>query len=276
MLPSLWDRLRDWLLLLLLLSISIGVLVQFNQSAVRGLRATALEVTARIEQRMSWAGNYLRALEENNELRANNIQLSSELARLSDAERENQRLRALIGLRQTQQYPFLAASIIGKDIGRLQKSHFMLDRGASDGIQRDMAVMDERGVLGKVTLVSENYAQAMSYLNTDFRISARVQRLGVDGIVRWDGVNRNRLIMEFVPKTEDVRPGDIIRSREGLIFPEGFAIGIVDSVWVPQGRGELLIQLTPSASIHDAEHAFVLLHAPDPERLNLRTRTDTL
>ena len=267
---SLWDRLRDWVFLLLLLSISLGTLLTYNEPAVRGLRASALELTARIERGLSWAGNYVRALDENNRLRTANIQLSSEVARLREAQRQNEELQQLLGLRAELTPPMLAARIIGKDVARQPLTSFMLDVGRADGVADNMAVIDGRGILGKVTLVSEHYAKVMSYVNPDFNVPARIERLGVDGNVRWNSETPDVLVMQYVPKTNSVVAGDrVVTSGFSQIFHSGYPIGVVDSVSTLPGRGDLQIFLRPTATLNDAEHAFVVLQAPDPERIQL-------
>lgn len=271
---DLWDRIRDWVLLAMLLLFSLVCLLAYNEPMVRGLRATALEVTARLEEGFSWAGGYFRALEENSALRETNIQLSSQLARSRAAQIENARLRRLLALQQEQPYPLKAARIIDKDITR-QQNFFLLDVGKADGIDIDMAVIDERGILGKVILVSDHYAKVMSYLNTDFRIPALVQPNGIDGIIRWEGdlsrENPDLLLLEHIVKTEPVAQGDsVVASGYSAIFPRGYPIGVIDSVAALSGRNALLVYLTPFARLRDAEHAFVVLKRPDPERLTLK------
>ena len=64
-----WARIRDWALLVVLLSISAIVMFTQNLTMVRALRATALETTGHVENSLSWIGRYFRALEENDFLR---------------------------------------------------------------------------------------------------------------------------------------------------------------------------------------------------------------
>ena len=87
--PRLWDRLRDWVVVGVLLLVSLVVLLNKNEPVVRQFRAFALDGTARIESMLSWAGTFVRAASENEALRATNIELASELAQRREAEIEN-------------------------------------------------------------------------------------------------------------------------------------------------------------------------------------------
>lgn len=265
----LWDRIRDWALLLIFLTVSALLMFTQNDPLLRGLRASALEATAWLEARFAWAGGYFRALDENEILREENIVLSSEVARSREAQIENERLRRLIGFRDTTDLDLRAARIVSKDITG-QQNLLTLNAGAVDSIEVGMAVVDERGVLGKVVLVSDNYARVMPYLNTDFRIPAKVQPLQASGIVRWEGERNDRLLLEHVVKTEPVKKGQlVVTSGYSGVFPPGYPIGIVDSVSAQSGRNALTIYLQPASPISNAEHAFVILDRPDPERLRL-------
>ena len=121
-----------------------------------------------------------------------------------------------------------------------------------------------------VELTSRRYARVMPYLNTDFRVTARILPIGAEGIVRWSGARNDRLSMEFVARTEPVRRGQaVVTAGRGDVFPEGFLIGYVESVNARAGRNALDVELRPAAPLARATHAFVLLALPDSERVRL-------
>ncbi|MEX0600528.1 MAG: rod shape-determining protein MreC [Rhodothermales bacterium] len=265
----LWDRIRDWVILGVLLTVSLITMLTANQSLLAGLRATALESTAWLEARFAWVGGYFQALAENEVLREENIELSSRVARSREAMLENERLRRLVGFSDTTGYDLLAARIINKDFTQ-QWNYLTLDVGALDSVGVDMAVIDERGILGKVVLVSTHYAKVMPYANTDFRIPAKVQPLQAFGIVRWEGTRMDRLRLDHIVKTEPVEAGQlVVTAGYSGVFPPGLAVGTVDSVSARTGRNELTIFLRPAAPMSTAEHVFVVMQQPDPERLAL-------
>lgn len=262
-----WDRIKDWVLLFGFLAASIILMLAQNQPLVRGLRGAALEGTAWMEARFAWAGGYFRALNENEILREENILLSSEVARSREALIENERLNRLLGFRDTTQFQLRPARIIAKDVADLQR-YLTLDVGSKDSVKVGMAVIDERGILGKVTLVSEHYARVMTYLNTEFRVPAKIQPLQAAGIARWEGDRADYLLLEHIVKTEPVQKGQlVVTSGFSATFPPGYPIGIVDSISTSTGRNALAIYLRPAAPLANAEHAFVVLVEPNPERL---------
>ncbi len=269
-----WDRVRDWALLFALLVICILVIVNINEPMLRTLRAGSLEVTARVERYFAWAGQYVRALDENDALRINNVQLSSQVARLREAESENARLRALLSLRDSLDAGLLATRIIAKDITK-QENYLTLNAGARDGITEGMAVIDDQGILGKVILTSTNFSIVQSYLNTDFRVPVRIQPIEVDGIVNWDGAYSDRLVLDYVVKTEPVKKGQAVVTHASLIFPSGLAVGTIDSVAQRAGENLYTLYLKPASPIAHADHAFVVMRPPNTEVDSLKIQAES-
>ena len=266
-----WARIRDWVLLLGLISISMIVMLTENLSIVRTLRASSLEITGRVESSLSWIGRYFHALEENELLREENIQLSSALARSREADIENIRLRRLVGFVDTVSYRLEPARIIEKEMTG-PKNYFVLNKGTIHGVADGMGVLDERGVLGKIVEASENYSLVMSYLNMDFRVPAKIQPSQAQGIIRWEGLARNELLLEHIIKTETVGPGDlVVTSGYSSVFPPGYPIGRVLSVEPQVGKNQLLVQIEPTSQIDMVEHAFIVLEEPEDDRPILET-----
>jgi rod shape-determining protein MreC len=263
----------DWVLLVGLLLLSVTAMVTQNHALSRALQARTLEVTAQIESSFAWMGQYLRVLEENEELRRRNIELSSKVARTRSARLRNQELERLLNLRDTSSARLLATRVVTKDIFQ-QENLLTIDVGRSDGVSKGMPVLHESGIVGTVLLVSEHYARVMPYLNTDFRVPGVILPLEAEGIVRWPGDRHNRLLLEHVVKTQPVEPGQqVVTSGHSGVFPDGRAIGTVDSVEEQRGRSELRIYLRPAVSLDKIDHAFVMLQPPDSTRRELESRS---
>ena len=271
---SFWDLIKDWVLLFSLLVISVGVMLTLNQPLLRSMRAASLESTAWLESQFSWVGGFLTALEENSTLRSENITLSSQLARLREAESQNERFRRMLGMQDTTDYyPLQPARIVSKDITR-QHNMLIVNAGRADSVKTGMAVVDERGIIGKVVLASEHYAKVMPLMNTDFSVPGKIQSLQTQGLISWSREHPNRLLMEHVPKTDPVLQGQlVVTSGYSGSFPAGYPIGIIDSISANTGRNELDIYLNPAAPVRSAEYVFVVLHQPNEELQNLQAQT---
>ncbi len=271
---EIWSRIRDFVVLAILILVSLTVMVYQNDAVFRVLRVASLEFTSGIEERFAWMGRYIGALAENDALRRTNVALTGELALLRQARRENERLRSLLQLRDTAEFDVVAARVIDKDITR-QKNTLTLDVGRRDSVAPGMAVVDQNGILGKVIFVSKRYAVVQSYFNTDFRVPAELLPHNAFGIVRWEGGGRfsHKLLLEYIVKTVPVEPGQQVVTANSVSFPRGLSVGTVDTVLAQAGRDELRVYLTPSALIGPAHYAFVLRRLPDPELTDLQQET---
>ncbi|CAN5484222.1 hypothetical protein BH23BAC4_BH23BAC4_12560 [soil metagenome] len=273
MLVQFWERSRDFILTGLMIVISLGVLFSHDSPVLRSARSVSLEMTSGVEGAFAGASRFTSALSQNEALRDESIRLSTEVARLREAAAENQRLRALIAFGDTLDYELMPARVVNKEITD-QNNRVVIDVGARQGIVEGMAVIDERGVVGRVVHTSPNYALVMPHQNRLFRVPATLELIRQDGVVSWDGRSHDRLIMDFVPKTEPVVPGQrVVTSTFSGVFPAGIPIGRVDSVFAAPGRNDYVIYLRPASSIAQIDYVYVVLTPPDEEVQELIQRT---
>ncbi len=222
------------------------------------------------QEYISFIPRYFSLKSENELLRRKNVELLDEVSRLREAKLENYRLRKLLEFKKEQPDELVAAKVISKNL-LLMRNTLTVNVGTNNNIRELMPVINEDGIVGLVTNVSPNYAVINILLNTSFRISGKVQRSRVDGIVRWDGRD---LLFENVPKTFDVVKGDVIvTSGYSQIFPPNIKIGVVNSV-IPQ-PGSLFnkIILTPAVNFVRLEEVFIIKRVPNDELLTLEHNT---
>ena len=92
----------------------------------------------------------------------------------------------------------------------------------------DMAVTSENGAAGVILGCSENHSIAMSLINIDFKLSARIRTNGYFGSVSWDGRDYRYAILNEIPQHVPVVVGDTIEATGySAVFPEGTLVGTV-------------------------------------------------
>lgn len=259
----LWERIRDWVLLGVLVISSLVIMLTANEPMLRGLRARSLEATASVESLFAGLGRYFRALDENELLRNQNIELSNEVALMRSAQAENSRLEAMLGLADTLAFQVKAARVTAKDITS-ERNFITIDLGSDDGIEENMAVIDPSGIVGKVVLVSDAYSRVMTYLNTEFFVPAHVLPALTDGSLRWDGGRFNRLLLEHVVRSARVSVGDlVVTSGYSTVFQRGYPIGLVDTLYAEPGTSTWTIHVRPNARLDNLSHVFVVTEMPE-------------
>ena len=180
------------------------------------------------------SGRDLRTLRQNNaQLQAEANRLSVENARLTEVERENERLRQLLNFtRSNPWYDYKAAAVVGHKIGEDTSNllfSIFVDVGARDGVAVDMPVITDRGLVGRVVAVGPNVAEALLLIDPASAVNARLQNSRLTGVVR--GNIDGGLVMERIPQGEIVSPGDIVMtSGLGGNFPDKLVIGQITEV----------------------------------------------
>jgi rod shape-determining protein MreC len=126
-----------------------------------------------------------------------------------------------------QTYHYVSAKVIGNSINKLQ-NYITLNKGKLDGVKPEMGVVNDQGVVGIVTAVSDHFAAVMSLLNSKSQLSCKIKRTNDFGRLVWNGIDSDYAQLLEVPRHADVRVGDtLITSGFSAIFPEGIPVGIV-------------------------------------------------
>jgi rod shape-determining protein MreC len=233
---------------------------------IKQIRAVSTVAFGVVQEQLSFISTYFGLKSENDLLHHINIELADEAQRLREAKLENLRLHQLLGLKDQLPHKLIAARVISKDLILLRNT-LTLNCGSANGIQQHMPVFSDGGLVGIVTLVTKNYSIVNMLLNTDFRASAKVQRSRVDGIIVWDG---KILSLKNVPKTRDIKIGDVITTSEySNTFPPDIRIGLVSDVNEQAGSLFKFITITPSVDFVRLEEVFVVNYLPDAERIEL-------
>lgn len=234
-------RLRGVLLALVLLAILFHVItLNFKTPVKAGLfQRVVLEVLNPVLNVLHLSSRYiddtikqyvlLKQVRRNNEaLRVQVHALQNRLAAYHEAFLENQRLRRLLDFKNTVGVKAIAAQVVVHDPSGWFQT-VIIDKGASEGIETDMAVVNEQGVVGRVADCSNHYSRVVLITDPENAIDALVQRNRVRGILT--GKDEKSCLLRYVRSNLDVRTGDlVVTSGKDGIFPKGLRLGIVREV----------------------------------------------
>jgi rod shape-determining protein MreC len=183
--------------------------------------------------RSAWSGYvYLRNVElQNQKMRDELFHLRQENLILKHKVLEFQGGRDMRDLLNTASRSILAASVIGIDPSRYHKS-VVLNRGSSDGVKKDMVVLDRHGRLVGRVIDFITPTESKVQLITDEEsavgvLSAQSRVLGVLG-----GDAEGRCLFRYVLKTnKDIAPDeDVLTSGFDGIYPAGIPVGRIAAV----------------------------------------------
>jgi len=192
-----------------------------NSRLVNGVRS----MTYGIEQKINNTKTYLSLHEINVTLAAENVTLKNIISKM--VRKGNSLFFSADDSVHKQQYVHTSAEVIENSINR-QKNFFTINRGEDQGIKANMAVITSNGVAGVIVGCSRNYSVAMSVLNLDFKLSARIKSNGYFGSLSWDGRDYRYAVLSEIPQHVLVNAGDTIETTGySAIFPEGVIVGTV-------------------------------------------------
>ncbi len=171
-------------------------------------------------------------------------------------------LEELLDLRDRSNLRTAAADVIASSASPDFRT-LTIDKGASQGLRTDMAVIASDGVVGRIVVPSARAAKVQLLIDRNAAAGALIARSRAQGVVKGSG--DDRLLLEYVSEAADVATGDLVVTSgiEG-IFPKGFTIGRVDAV-EKAGPAYKRITVKPAVNFSALEEVLVVL-TPTPVR----------
>jgi len=200
--------------------------------------------------------------DENMELRQENDRLRGELAR-SGVDRANyEALLAINGLELAQGYPLVLARVRTGEVGNFTSGVVEIDVGTRDGVQKDMAVVTEAGLVGRIEQVDRTSATVRLVSSKDFVIGVEVA--GEVGLARGQGSADELLIEQGIGIRSQIEVGDPVTttSSERSLFPPNLAIGIVSESTVTEDASNRRLLVELAADPVDLRFVDVVLVEP--------------
>ena len=194
--------------------------------------------------------------EENRTLRRQVDELLLERMKYQEALIENKRLRDLSELHDTWKSAIATARIVAR--GTNYRSHtFVIDKGLDHGIAKDAAAITPQGLAGKISSVSQSYANLLLVTDINFSASVRLQESRKEGVL--SGTGTSRTILKYIPPEEEIKTGEVVvTSGLDRLFPPGIPVGYVSKV-DRQGTGYFQhIEVMPFADNAKIEAVLIL------------------
>lgn len=200
--------------------------------------------------------------EENKELKSRMEKLVSLEAQVQELEKDNKELRDILGEEETlRDFEPLQATVIGRNPDRWHEM-IIINKGKTDGIKKNMAVVTAHGLIGKVKTVNQfsSTVQLLSAMDPKNRISAIVQGdTNVFGLVEGYDKEKKALLIKAIPSGVEIKKGqNVITSGLGGVFPQGLQIGKVIEVKPDQYGLNQTALVEPGADFYDLENIIVI------------------
>lgn len=152
--------------------------------------------------------------------------------RIAVLEQENAELKAQLGMdRSLNDYEYVNAVVTARNIDGWN-DYLTIDLGSADGIETNMAITAQNGLIGRVveTTATSATVQLITSKQTNSQVSVQLQNNDgrtVYGIVEGYDETKKQLIIR---PTETINPNPnsvVVTSGLGGVFPKGITIGKV-------------------------------------------------
>lgn len=173
-----------------------------------------------------------RTAAEDEDLRERLAKLESENALLKEYEYQNLRLRDILEFKDSvsRSYVTVSASVIARNPSNWFQT-ITINRGISDGIKKNMAVVNGQGLVGHVINATVNSAEVSLIINDSSAVGGLVQVTRTPGIIEGLTDNSGYLKMIHIATDAAVREKQVvISSGLGGVFPKGLPIGKITDI----------------------------------------------
>lgn len=230
----------------------------------KALNATS----AFIHEKVKRATDYFSLVDINEQLLKENRELRNAMQRIYHNSEIN--TFSVTDSLYRQQYMYILARAVNNDVNK-QKNYITLNKGRLDGVQEDMAVIGPDGIVGIIIEAGRNYSIAMSALNLDFRLSARISKNGYFGSLTWDGADINYLNLNEIPYHVNVSEGDTVETTGfSAVFPEGIMVGTIGDFEV-SGGDFYDIKVRLSTQFRKMNYVYVVVNLKKNEQQELES-----
>jgi rod shape-determining protein MreC len=202
-------------------------------------------------------------------LRADKARLEQELRmarfrlqRFDSMETEVRQLRALRENTAGVTHKFIVGDVMNVDLDAF-RARILVDKGARDGVFVGQAVLDDGGVFGQVSRVSELTCEVILISDATHATPAQDNRNGLRTVVLGSG-DPNHLKLPYVSTAADIMKGDLlVTSGLGGVFPAGYPVGTVIDVRRDPAASLAEVDVQPAAALDRSRQLmFIWLDAP--------------
>lgn len=229
-------------ILLIILLIALVVLSNVNRdnlsfaegisvSIIRPVQNTFTNLKHKISGDKQYFVDLDTVKQENADLKKQNAELETQVRELEIVKAENARLQEYSSLSEKYlDYETVPAYVIDKDVSNYS-SNIVINVGSNEGIEKDMTVIADKGLVGHVISVTNNSAKVQVIVDSASSVSAKISTSDESIICKGSIDNERFLNASYIDTSSELLVGDsVVTSGIGGIYPKGITIGTIKQV----------------------------------------------
>lgn len=223
------------LILLIFLSNVEADKFSYLETAVQSVVSPIQRVIADLKNKIQGNSIYFADMEaikqENEELRAKNSELETQLRELERIKADNATLQEYMSLTQKYaEFTTIPAYVVNKDVSNYS-SNLIINVGTKDGVQKNMTVIADKGLVGHIISVTEKTAKVQVIIDPASTVSSSMSTTKESIICKGTLENDQVLRATYIPTDAELITGySIETSGLGEIYPKGIHIGTIEEI----------------------------------------------
>ncbi|WP_043934238.1 rod shape-determining protein MreC [Bacillus sp. EB01] len=204
---------------------------------------------------------------ENKKLKTRVVDIARLEAEVYQLEKENEELRKTLDKTESlTNSDIIQATIMGRNPDRWNEL-IIINKGSTDGLEKNMAVITAEGLIGKVKSVNDfsSTVQLLSAMDPKNRISVVTQgKEEIYGFVEGYDEEKKLLQVKKIPYEAKVKKGQtVVTSGLGGVFPKGLLVGKIEEVQPDQYGLNQIAFVKPGANFYDISEVIVIKRLMD-------------
>lgn len=238
---------------LIFLAVSISII----RIPILDLSSKPLGLFALIQREFGGLVFFHHNIIENERLKKEVGLLKYKLNGLNEAYQENLRLKNILSFKQKSPIRVIPARVIARPADNWSTG-LIVDKGASSGIAKGMAVITYVGLAGRIVEVTSQTSKVMLLCDPNLGVSSLVQRSRQEGLVC--GTLGGSLIMKYLPEDADIKLQDqIVTSGLSDTYPKGLLIGTVVDIGKEFSGLSRYAIIKPAVNLSNIEEVLVII-----------------
>ena len=258
-----FQKYRYFLFFVLLELVALFLIINNNNFHKSKFISSANGVTGGLYENFSKLSDYFNLKSQNEELASENEELKNLLEKYNSTKDSTINGFVIDTLKYNQKYTYTKAKII-KNKYNTSNNYLTIDKGISQSVEKEMAVINSKGIIGITENSNSNYTRVQSILNSNSKINARLKNSNHFGSLEWDAKDYNIVQLHDVPRQAIIKVGDtVITGGRSTIFPEGILIGTIKNIETKNNKNLIDIELFNDMS--NLKHVYIVTHLDKKE-----------
>ncbi len=262
-------RYKITLLYILLMTIALSFTIQSHSYHRSKFFNSANQISGSVYNMSSNASSYFDLREQNKRLVQENRNLRTLLF--------NKKEEDSIKIDTSNIDYFITSAKIIKNSYASPRNYLTINKGKSDGIEQDMGVITDKGILGIVDYTSSNYGKVQSILNTISNINAKIKNTNYFGSLVWDTKRYDVVQLVDIPRSVPLHVGDTITTGAmSSIFPENIPIGVIKNYALNVSQTQYNIDVQLFNDMANVKNIYIVNNINRPEIQELESKIENV